>query len=100
MEKMKVTLRLGIGNPVLVQYPAHLAEDTKLEDNVHSIPTVNMRLQKITSLDDYFAYFEDGSKIERYRIPKIFIGKEAFESEEFSPLRISEEDKLRIEGGK
>lgn len=96
MEKIKIALHLSVGNPVLVQYPARLLEDTKPGNNVYPIPTVNLRIQKIARLDDQFAYFEDGSKIERYRIPKIFVGKEVFESEEFSPLRIIKEDELRI----
>ena len=104
MEKIKVALRLGVGNSALVQYPAYLTEDIKLGNDVHPIPeigvypipTINMRLQKVARLDDQFAYFEDGSKIERYRISKIFIGKETFEPEEFSPLRIIEEDEKNL----
>jgi len=88
----KIPLSLSIGNHVMIQHPAHLQGSLKLEDNIRLIPTVNISLKKVEKLDEQFVHFDDGSKIERYRVIKIFIEKDVFESEESAPLRIIEED--------
>jgi len=99
MEKMRLGLKLSIGNPVVVQYPAHIPEGKWTESNTYIIPEITIKLQKVIKLDNYFAYFDDGSKIERYRISKIIIDKESFESEEFAPLRIANEDNENLNIG-
>lgn len=90
-------LPLRVSSVVMVQYPAVVSEDKKqTEDDTYIIPTIHMKLQKILKLDDRFAYFKNDEKVERYRIPKIFIDKEVFVCEEYAPLRIAKEDDENI----